>query len=346
MQKSTLRILCFCFICLPGTAISLYSQDSASLSYRLLFYNTGNFFDTSDDTLTLDDDFTPDGVMRWNHTRYDQKVRSLYKVITASGGWEPPAIVGLCEVENRKVLNDLVYGTYLPRYDYSVLHFESNDPRGIDIGIIYRKNIVKLLHSEPLIPEGYDSASFHTRFVLYSKWLISDDTVHLFLNHWPSRRGGVLPGEELRKSIASMVRQRSDSITMCSGGTAGIIIAGDFNCSPDDGEMIIITGSMDNEAQGRYINISAAMSGEIPGTYKYRGAWEMIDQIIVSKPLIDKNRKVFTSAENSGVFSPDFLLRKDNSFTGVTPFSTYTGYRYSGGFSDHLPVFIDLRINR
>jgi hypothetical protein len=345
--KGTLQILCFLFLSLPGTEICIFSQQPDNRSYRLLFYNAGNFFDTKDDSLKEDDDFLPDGVMRWNNSRYKQKINSVYKVITASGGWEPPVLVGLCEIENRKVLGDLVYGTWLSKFDYGIVHYESNDPRGIDLALLYRKSEVRLLWSEAIIPDGYDSTTFTTRYVLYTKWLIKNDTIHLFLNHWPSRRGGVLRGEAIRKSIAEMVRFRSDSISKASGGRAKIIVAGDFNCTPDDSEMQLLTDKKSqNEQSARFRNLSESISGDIRGTYKYRGSWEMLDQIIVSEALLNSEEGIYTATDKAGIFSPDFLLSKDNSYPGVTPFATYTGYRYSGGFSDHLPVFLDLLLHQ
>jgi endonuclease/exonuclease/phosphatase family metal-dependent hydrolase len=345
--KGALQILCFLLITLPGRESCVFSQEPADGSYRLLFYNTGNLFDTRDDSLKEDNDFLPDGVMRWNNTRYKQKINSVYKVITASGGWEPPSLVGLCEIENRKVLGDLVYGTWLSKFDYGIVHYESNDPRGIDLAILYRKSILNLLESAAMIPDGYDSSSFKTRYVLYTKWLISGDTIHLFFNHWPSRRGGVLPGEPMRKSIAEMVLRKSDSISKSCQGMAKIIVAGDFNCTPDDSEMQILTGdNAKNEYVIRFKNLSETIGGKIRGTYKYRGAWEMLDQVIVSESLLNSPEGIFTAENFAGIFSSDFLLRKDNSFTGVTPFATYTGYRYTGGFSDHLPVFLDLRLRQ
>jgi endonuclease/exonuclease/phosphatase family metal-dependent hydrolase len=332
---------------LHGKEGRLFSQDTAAVAYRFLFYNTGNFFDTKDDSLKEDNDFLPEGVMRWNNTRYKQKINSIYKVITASGSWEPPLLIGLCEVENRKVLDDLVYGTYLTRFDYGIVHYESNDPRGIDLALLYRKNDAKLLRAEAMIPHGYDSTVFRTRYVLYTCWRIAGDTLHLFLNHWPSRRGGVLPGEPLRKDLAELIRISSDSINKIYNGRAKIVIAGDFNCTPDDTEMQILTGERsDNELAVEFRNLSALPEGNIRGTYKYKGAWEMLDQVIVSESLLNSAAGLYTAKDLAGVFSPDFLLQKDNSFTGVAPFATYSGYRYSGGFSDHLPVFLDLRLNQ
>jgi len=285
--------------------------------------------------------------MRWSTTRYKQKVNSVYKVIIASGGWEPPALVGLCEIENRKVLNDLVYGTWLSKFDYGIVHYESNDPRGIDLAVLYRKSSARLLGSEAMIPDRYNRSDFRTRFVLYSKWLISGDTIHLFFNHWPSRRGGVLAGEELRKSIAEMVAERSDSIMRECGCNAKIIVAGDFNCTPDDSEMLLITGERKPGDSGvRFKNLSSSPNGVIKGTYKYRGAWEIIDQVVVSEALLGSAGGLFVPDYGTGIFSPDFLLKKDDSFAGVTPFATYSGYRYSGGFSDHLPVYLDLMVRQ
>jgi len=144
-----------------------------------------------------------------------------------------------------------------------------------------------------------------------------------------------------------MILKRSDSISIASRGLAKIIVAGDFNCTPDDSEMQILTGEKPtNEPVARFKNLSASVGGNIRGTYKYRGAWEMLDQIIVSEYLLNSTEGIFTAEDFAKIFSSDFLLRKDNSFAGFTPFATYTGYRYSGGFSDHLPVFLDLRLRQ
>jgi endonuclease/exonuclease/phosphatase family metal-dependent hydrolase len=323
-----------------------FTQESEKSSLRFVFYNTENFFDTYDDSLKEDNDFLPHGLMRWNYKRYSDKINSLYKVITAAGEWDSPSLAGFCEVEKKSVLQDLIAHTYLSKFNYGIIHEESSDPRGIDVCLIYRKNLLRLLSHRYLKPDGLKEGEFRTRSVLYSKWAIYDDTIHLFLNHWPSRRGGVLAGESLRKKIAGMVKEKADSISKTEKGNAKIIIAGDFNCTPGDEELSVFTG---NGGNGKYgienlmINLSESSAGKGIGTYRYMGAWEMIDQVIVSGWLMKCTEGLYTDEESFIVFKPDFLLRRDPSYPGFIPYSTYRGYKYQGGFSDHLPVILDLK---
>jgi exonuclease III len=330
-------ILLFLFIILNKRG---YSQDNRSQPVRLMFYNVENLFDIFDDTLKDDNDFLPGGLMRWNITRYNKKINSIYKTIVAAGEWNPPAVVAFCEVENRKVLEDLVYGTYLSKYNYSIIHEESPDQRGIDVCLIYRKDYAGPIAYRYWIPKEFKGEKFTTRSVLYTKWVIGADTVHIIVNHWPSRRGGVLAMEGLRMKIAAMVREKVDSLMMISSSEAKIIIMGDFNSTPDDQELksLIISSEPDNSL----VNLSEYLAADGQGTYRYLGTWEMIDQIIVSGKLLNCNKGIYTSAQNLKIFRPDFLIGKDPKYPGSIPLSTYRGYRYQGGFSDHLPVLLDL----
>lgn len=321
-----------------------FTQESDKLTVRFVFYNVENFFDTYDDTLREDNDFLPQGLMRWNRKRYIDKINAIYKVITAAGEWDSPAIAGFCEVEKRSVLQDLINDTYLQKYNYGIIHEESGDPRGIDVCLIYRKDVVTLLSYRCFRPAGLREEEFRTRSVLYSKWLISDDTIHLFLNHWPSRRGGVLAGESLRTGISGMVKEKTDSISKSVNRQAKIIIAGDFNCTPGDNEISILTEINANSGNDApLVNLSEVSANKGLGTYRYMGTWEMIDQVIVSDWLLKCSRGLYTDTGLFWVFNPEFLLRRDPAYPGFTPFSTYRGYRYQGGFSDHLPVILNLR---
>jgi hypothetical protein len=316
-----------------------YPQDMNEHHVRLMFYNTENLFDISNDPVTEDDEFLPDGLRRWNYQRYNRKINSLYKTIVAAGEWNPPAVVGFCEIENRRVLEDLVYGTYLSKYDYAILHEDSPDPRGIDVCLIYRKDIVRILSFRYFIPVDSTSARFRTRSVLYAKCGIMTDTIHLFVNHWPSRRGGVLAGEPQRLKIAEMLREKADSIASVSNGNARIIFAGDFNAVPDDE---IIHSLTDIYKSGlSMVNLSDSLP-EGSGTYRYMGIWEMIDQLIVSEVLLNCKTGLVTDPGSARIFSPDFLLQSDPNYPGPSPYSTYHGYKYQGGYSDHLPVLLDL----
>jgi endonuclease/exonuclease/phosphatase family metal-dependent hydrolase len=324
------------------TLIRCFSQDTVSHPVKVMFYNVENLFDVYNDTAKDDNDFLPGGVMRWNETRYHKKINSLYKTIVAAGEWNPPDIVALCEVENRKVLEDLVFGTYLSKYNYRIIHEESPDQRGIDVCIIYRTDLIRPINYSYWVPSGIRKEDFTTRSILYTRFSTGSDTIHVIVNHWPSRRGGVLAEESLRSQISSMVREKADSINRRTRGGSKIIILGDFNCTPDDKEMESLVAH--SESGNIYFNLSEKMEGEGLGTYRYKGIWEMIDQIIVSEKLITCKTGLYTELKQAIVFRPDFLLIKDPAYPGLTPFSTYRGFRYQGGFSDHLPVLLNLQI--
>jgi hypothetical protein len=340
LRKSDKSASVFLFLLLNIAVETGDAQDNEMQSVRLMFYNVENFFDTLNDTLTNDDDFLPGGLMRWNSSRYKKKINSLYKTIISAGEWEPPEIVAMCEVENRNVLEDLIYNTYLSKFKYSIIHEESPDQRGIDVCLIYRSDLIRVLNYRYWIPQG--PGIYSSRSVLYAAVLCRKDTIHLIVNHWPSRRGGVLSGESLRLMISSMVKEKSDSIAEKSGGKAKIIIAGDFNSTPDDQEMkALVSGS---GSESTIVNLSETLAAEGKGTYRYMGRWEMIDQVLVSKNLLNSTSGYYTDYQLLSLVSQEFLLMKDPKFPGFTPFSTYRGYRYQGGFSDHLPVIIRLNL--
>jgi hypothetical protein len=341
LRRTSFTLVLFILLVHNGSA-----QVSEKATIRFLFYNVENFFDTKDDTARQDNDFLPGGSMHWDSERYADKIQAVYKVIAAAGGWEAPAIVGFCEVEKKSVLRDIIYNTYLLKYNYGIIHEESDDVRGIDVCLIFRRDLVRPLSYKYLKPVNIPEGEFRTRSVLYSKWLISSDTIHLFLNHWPSKRGGVLAEQSLRNIISLMVREKTDSLLSISNQKAKIVIAGDFNCTPDDPEIKLLSAK--NNDNGKtlsgtgLVNLSQEASDKGSGTYKYQGIWEMLDQVIVSDGLI-RCREGFCTDKNSfKVFNPDFLLKKDPVYPGFATFSTYKGLSYEGGFSDHLPVILDL----
>lgn len=311
----------------------LISSCACSQDIRIMFYNSENFFDTLDDPLTEDDEFLPAGVRRWNQSRYRKKLDAIYKTITAAGEWTPPSIVAFCEVENRGVMSDLITKTYLSKFNYSIIHEDSRDRRGIDVCLVYLRDQVKADLHEYWTPAAV--GEFTTRSVLYTRFIAGSDTLHLIVNHWPSRRGGILAGEDTRLSIADVVKEKSDSILQHSGGRSRIIITGDFNCTKDDDPIKALTAS------GLFTCLGES-GGGAPGTYRYQGAWESIDHIIVSGQLLSDGHGLKVKPGSFRIFAPDFLLMSDPAYPGKSPFSTYRGFRYQGGFSDHLPVTVDL----
>lgn len=335
------------FVTLVLITLSLTFAESQeadhSLNGSIMFYNVENLFDTEDDPDKDDNDFIATGSMRWNRTRYLHKINSISKTIIAAGEWNPPAIIGLCEVENKKVLNDLVFSTVLAKYDYGIIHEDSPDPRGIDVCMLFRKDIVRILNCRSLAPVNIPAGDFHSRNVLYSKCILFGDTLHIMINHWPSRRGGVLAGEYLRKEIALMIRNFVDSLFIVSSGSSKVIIMGDFNCRPDDHVIQLLIKPTDKNSL-QLINLADRLEFKEAGTYRYQGVWECLDQIIISQNLLDSSDRLLTVTGSFRIFKADFLMTDDLKYPGLTTFATFRGYRYQGGFSDHLPVLLDLGI--
>lgn len=313
---------------------------------RLMFYNCENLFDTDDDPQTKDEEFLPDGDKNWSQYRYRKKLSNVYKVIVAIGGWNPPDIIGFCEVENRKVLDDLVYNTPLSRIKYEIVHYESPDRRGIDVALFYRPDKVELLSSQPIPINFPDNPNYKTRDILYAKTKLKNgDTLHVFINHWPSRWGGQLESEPSRIFVARVLREKVDSILVTSKN-ANIVITGDFNDEPEDKSLkdhLKASLILEDYKSTNLYNLSYYLKHEKQvGSYKYKNEWGIFDQIIVSGAMLNKSSKLKTSVEQVTVFNAGFLLEKDESYLGYKPFRTYIGFSYNDGFSDHLPVYIDL----
>jgi endonuclease/exonuclease/phosphatase family metal-dependent hydrolase len=185
-----------------------------------------------------------------------------------------------------------------------------------------------------------EANSFKSRSVLFTKFLFHSDTVNLIVNHWPSRRGGVLAGEDMRVKLADMLTDKVDSLSGIVPGGAKIVVMGDFNSTPDDNEINLLTAPKKLNCPLVNLSLKKAASGE--GTYRYKGTWEMIDQALVSEKLLKGEKGLCTDMEKLTIFKPGFLLTGDPQYPGNSPFSTYRGYKYQGGFSDHLPVIVEL----
>lgn len=323
------------------TAIDLSSQDENSGDIRIMFYNVENLFDTNDDPGDGDNEFLPGSLRRWSHKRYAAKVNSIGKVIIAAGGWEPPALVAMCEVENRKVLEDLVYRTAISKYNYSIVHEDSHDSRGIDIGLIYRPEQVSVPDYRFIPVKDENGYRIPTRDILVANVISANERFVLLVNHWPSRRGGLQATEGLRKAAAITLRKQIDSIFAVDGRDAMLLVMGDFNAGPGDSNILIVTGQATDSSSLQ--NLTGKLNGST-GTYKYQGLWETIDQVFVSRAMIDGTGGLVTSDDMLSVMTNDFLLTDDLNFPGRAPFSTWSGYRYKGGYSDHLPIVIVLRV--
>jgi predicted extracellular nuclease len=318
-----------------------YSQQQGNDYIRLMFYNVENYFDTIDDPSADDNDFTPSGVMQWTQGRYINKRNNIFRVIVNVGEWDPPAIVSLCEIENRSVLNYLIKSTPLSKYPYRIIHRDSPDSRGIDVALLYRSDYLKCTGQQFICID-----SEHTRDILYATLCTcKGDTLHLFINHWPSRANGQRQSEPKRLLTASLVRQKVDSI-FNRNPLANIVITGDLNDNPLDKSLTSGLRALNDTAYAKsasLFNLSSYKMKESTGTIKYRGRWSLFDQIIVSGGLL--RGRMRTTVAHSHIFRANYLLETDRRYQGVKPFRTYTGPAYHGGFADHLPIYLDILIS-
>lgn len=315
---------------------------------RVMFYNTENLFLPENDSLTNDEDFTPTGLKGWTYYRYQQKLNNIYKVIMAAGGWEPPGAIGFCELECRQVLEDLINKTPLKKFGYKVVHEDSPDRRGIDVGFIYRPSKFKYIEHEAIRVNMPFDPDVRTRDVLHIRGqVLGKDTLSIFVNHWPSRWGGQVQSEPRRVFVASLIRQRIDEM-LAKDPNAKAVVIGDLNDHATDKslvETLKAKGNRDSLAKGELYNYTFELDKNWQlGSHKYQGHWGTLDHVIITEPLLNEKRKNHLRAEESGahIFAARFLLEEDTRYLGLQPFRTYAGPRFIGGFSDHLPVYIDL----
>ncbi|MDO9511745.1 MAG: endonuclease [Bacteroidales bacterium] len=337
-----MRTLFFIGLWLPMLLMA-YPSDSARRTYAVVFYNVENFFDTENDSLTSDDEFTPDGLRHWNKFRLNQKSKNIARTIVSSCGWSLPSVVGLCEVENELVLKNLCRYTPLKEFNYKFIHYDSPDSRGIDCAFLYRPSDFEILYSRP-VRLVFEKSSSTTRDILYVKGVLGgDDTLHFFVNHWPSKYGGGAATIGRRAAAARLLRSLTDSVIGFQP-SAKIIIMGDFNDTPDDPSLIEQLGacqSFENCSSG-LVNVSHKMAGSLGrGSQKFNGKWSVIDQFIVSTSFY--NMESVYSVKDAEIVWEDFLLTTDETYTGKRPFRTYHGMKYEGGFSDHMPIRLFLK---
>ena len=278
-------------------------------------YNVENLFHPAHDSLKDDIEWTPDGERHWSYTRYYKKVESIARVLTNIGEWEGVDIVGLQEVENALCIKRLCYT--LRRGEYDFVHYESPDRRGIDVALMYKKSRVDTLKSEKLNVKGEkDGERLITRDILYVCARIDKrDTIHCFVCHLPSQRGGAAESEWKRELAKQVLELAVDSVYAIHPD-AKIIVMGDMN----SGELKL-KGLKDERMKGE-------------GTHKYQGRWTFLDHFYLS-PAID-------SVSHAAVYDAEWIMEPDDKYMGLRPKRTYNGFRYQDGYSDHLPIILSL----
>ena len=315
-------------------------------SLMVAFWNMENFFDPFVDSTLAYNDFTAEGGQHWTSSRFYRKRNNLYKTILAFSGNQPIGILGVCEVENGFVLNALFGLSPLKRFNYRWVHYDGPDRRGIDPAIVYSKDLLQLIYSEAIPYRNPNDPNMVSRDILYAKFFdYRKDTLHCFVNHWPSKYRGELETVDARNCAAAIVRHKVDSIIQVIHG-AKIIIMGDFNDTPDAScisEILVAQPPQNSHKDEPLVNIftNPAELG-FKGTLKHQDSWMIFDQIIVSKSLLNSDSLYCTSSD-ARIVHNDFLLQEDPTYHGQKLNRTYVGPKYYGGFSDHLPVLLLLR---
>lgn len=303
------------------------------------FYNVENLFDTINSGYTNDADFTPKGKLAWDYRRYYKKLKKISYVISQIGKESSsnlPALIGLVEVENTKVLHDLVNHKNLNNYGYRYIHFESSDSRGIDTALLYRDAFFDPVNSKtfPLNFINEDGTIEYSRDVLLVSGFLNNELIHIIVNHWPSRREGIKETEHKRIKAAQLVTSIIEEIKE-KDTQAKVIIMGDFNDNPTSKSIEDYLVTED------FFNPMEALHEQGLGTLTFKKQWFLFDQIIISKNLLEEstNNQSFINAD---IFNKKWLQVSKGKLKG-SPHRTYIGPWYKGGFSDHFPVYISFK---
>ena len=322
------------------------NQNKIYQSVVIGFYNCENFYDIVDDPLTKDDEFTPEGDKHYTKTIYTKKLDNIAKAINSIGDNgvtdhnNTASILGLAEIENKYVLEDLIKHPLLKDRHLQIVHYDSKDERGIDVALIYNPAVLEVETSRAIYVKM--SNNHNTRDILWVKGRIGGELIHIYVNHWPSRLGGKQKSEYGRIVAARVLKKHIDSIYKFEG-LQKIVVMGDFNDDPTNKSIAVILEAKESiKDVGLYgiYNPFSKMYKKGIGSIVSRDNWSLFDQIMVNFPLLDKNQEGFffnrASIQNTG-----FLVQQTGRYTGY-PMRSWDGNNFSNGFSDHFPTYIQL----
>lgn len=343
-KRLSLLVILLCFY-----AFAKAQQTNKYRAHTIAFYNVENLFDTINDPITYDDDRTPEGKDHWTETIYQDKVSNIARVIADIGAdftKNSPAIIGLAEIENRKTVEALANDPQLLPKDYGIVHYDSPDRRGIDVALLYQKRLFKPLSTskhELLIYEiDNPSKRKFTRDQLLVSGLLDGDMIHIIVNHWPSRSGGEAKSRKKRMDAASLTKKITDSL-QSNDPYAKIIIMGDLNDDPTNASVkkVLQTQHKIKKLRDKELyNPMESMFKKGIGTLAYRDGWNLFDQIIISAPLLDDDYTSFRYYK-AGIYNKSYLSNPKGRYKGY-PYRSFANGGYTGGYSDHFPVYIYL----
>lgn len=335
-------ILIFAFFAALGCGNSDTTRSRNANTLTAVFYNVENLYDYYDDPDIDDSEYLPQSEKKWDEKRYRKKLNDLSQVLSRINKKELPEIIGLCEVENRQVVEDLTKTQALAKGQYKIIHYDTPDARGIDVALIYRPDKFTATHHRtlPVILPGRKKPT--SRNILYVEGKMTDgETLHVFVNHWPSRNEGLQKSEPNRVAAAKALKSITDSLLLKNPDT-NILIMGDMNDTPDNKSLreILEAAHPDEYRHPALVNLMYPLQRRNEGSYNYRGSWDMLDNIIVSSALL--NGKGFRVENSEGVVFSEPWMTYENQQGQNAPNRTYSGPRYIGGISDHFPVFCRL----
>jgi hypothetical protein len=328
--------------------LNVFSQTDKEKLYQVAcvgFYNVENLFDTIDDPLTRDEEYLPWGANKWNTFKYFDKLKKLTTVISQLGTEYTPdgvSVIGLAEIENRLVLQDLINTPGLKERNMDIVHYDGPDRRGVDVGFLYRKDHFKVLSSRTIRVNNPLDTNFRTRDQLLVSGELFGERMHFMVAHWPSRRGGEKRSAHLRMLAAKAGRVVIDSI-LNAEPNAKIIYMGDLNDDPVNKsvtEGMRARGQRDKLQEGEFYNASYKHYKDGIGTLAWNDVWNLFDQMILSQPLVSEDKSSFVYHKKK-VFNKPFVRQQDGNFKGY-PFRSFVGGTYHGGYSDHFAVYLFL----
>lgn len=336
-------ILVFLFFAI---SLTMYAQTKP---YKIVFYNLENFFDTVNDPEVLDDEFTPEGPKKWTQDKYDKKLHNMERVFfdIAAINKDYPVVIGVSEVENRNVLEDIVAVPKLAPANYRIVHHDSPEARGVDVAFFYRADVFKLEGEKAIRTIIPSLSNFKTRDILTMWGKIDGEDFLFMVGHWPSRLGGKEASEYKRIAVGEQMRSIADSVKQIRPDVK-VVLMGDFNDDPTDPSITQGLGAklkVKELQKGDYYAPYASMLKAGYGTLAYGDAWNIFDNIVVTENLVNdttdklKIQKAPGSKFYGNIFKRHYMVQKEGQYKGY-PLRTYVGNNFQGGYSDHFPVYI------
>ena len=308
----------------------------------IAFYNQEDLFDTIDDPHKNDNEFLPTAKNNWNTEKYLNKIDHMSTVIKSMNDDKGPDAIGMCEIENDLVLNDMIHSPKLSKMDYGFVHYESPDERSIDNALLYKKSVLKLIESK-VYPVTIDTnPNFKTRDILLAKFETKNKSTFIILvNHFPSRLGGQAESEYKRCRAAEVLKHVFDSIKQSSPNQA-VMAMGDFNDEPNNRSLDTVLGAKIVPGSSLF-NAMYLMKLPGKGSLGYRGNWNMIDQLILNDNIAECKGNICYKAESAGIYNKPWLQETEEKYKG-NPKRTFAGQKYLNGYSDHFPVYLLLEV--